>query len=375
MHGFEASVLPRTTAEAHDGYDRRMSERAGFTAEWDVVVVGAGVIGCAIAREIAHRGARTVVVEARTIGAGATQASAGVLAPYIEAPSDGPLHALTVDSLALYDEFISEVTEQSNLPIEYRRCGTLEVAHDATAAEHLKALAGWVASKHVDIEWVDASTVSRIEPALGSTCGGLIVSTHGYVHAMQLTTALAEAARRQGAEVHLGHRVDEIVDQNDGATVRAGERIYRTRRVIVAGGSWSSQIAPEASVAPVRGQLVRVRYQQPPVQRIIWSEACYLVPWLDGTLLVGATVEQVGFDERATAGGVQSLLNAASAVLPAVATATFVDARVGLRPATTSGLPIIGRSVTHPAVIYATGHFRNGILLAPLTARLVADAA
>src|SRR6476661_3815995 len=195
-----------------------MAERKTAAIEWDVVVVGAGIIGCAVAREVARRGARTVVLEARTIGSGATQASAGVLAPYIEAPSDGPLHALTVRSLSLYDEFVSSVIRESGVEVEYRRCGTLEVAHDAGAAEHLQALGEWVKSKGVDALWMDSEAVSRAEPALAATCGGLLVPSHGYVHASQLTIGLADAARRHGAEVHSAVRVDAITGEADGAS-------------------------------------------------------------------------------------------------------------------------------------------------------------
>ncbi|MFL6281097.1 MAG: glycine oxidase ThiO [Vicinamibacterales bacterium] len=341
--------------------------------EWDVVVVGGGIIGCAIARELARRRAKVILFEARAVGAGATQASAGVLAPYIEAPSDGPLHSLTVQSLSLYDEFVSSARRESNVAIEYRRCGTLEVAHDVKAAEQLNALGEWVRSKGVEARWIDSSEVGRMEPALAPTCGGLVVPSHGYVHAAQLTNALAVAARGQGAEVCAGRHVDGMTADGDWAMVNAGGEVYRARTVVIAAGSWSSEIAPETSVAPVRGQLVRVRWEGAPIQRILWSEGCYIVPWLDGTLLVGATVEQVGFDERVTAGGVRTLLDAASAVLPAIANATFLEARVGLRPFTATGLPVVRRSAEHRAVVYATGHYRNGILLAPLTASLVAD--
>lgn len=350
-----------------------MPERRTAAAECDVVVVGAGIIGCAVAREVARRGAKTVVLEARTIGGGATQASAGVLAPFIEAPSDGPLHALTVESLSLYDEFVAGVARDAHVAIEYRRCGTIEVAHDLKATEHLKTLAHWVASKGVDVRWLDPTEVNRLEPALAATGGGLLVPSHGYVHAASLTNALAESARRHGADVRTGIHVDSISATDNQAEVRAGREVYRATTVVLAAGSWSSTLVPDADVSPVRGQLLRVRWDRPQIQRIVWSERCYLVPWTDGTLLIGATVEQVGFDERVTGGGVQSLLNAASEVLPAVADATFVDARVGLRPATTSGLPLIARSTRHPALVYATGHFRNGILLAPLTAKRVAD--
>jgi len=354
-------------------YHREMPERRPATAEWDVVVVGAGIIGCAVAREVARRGAKTVVLEARAIGAGATQASAGVLAPFIEAPSDGPLHALTVESLSLYDEFVASVARDAHVAVEYRRCGTLEVAHDPAAIEHLKNLAHWVASKGLEVRWLTPTEVNHLEPALGTTSGGLLVPSHGYVHATSLTNALAESARRHGAEVRTGTHVDSISAINREAEVRAGSDVYRATMVVLAAGSWSSTLAPDADVSPVRGQLLRVRWDRPQIQRIVWSERCYLVPWTDGTLLIGATVEHVGFDERVTGGGVQSLLNAASEVLPAIGNATFIDARVGLRPATTSGLPLIARSTRFPALVYATGHFRNGILLAPLTAKRVAD--
>jgi len=341
--------------------------------DWDVAVVGAGIIGCAVARELARRGARTIVLEARDVGAGATQASAGVLAPFIEAPGEGPLQSMTIESLAMYDEFVANVAEESSTPIEYRRCGTLEVATDAKAAAHLRSLGDWVTSRGVDAQWIESSDVNRFEPRLAATCGGLLVPSHGYVRASQLTRALVDAARHHGAEVRVGRRVSGISCSGDRATVSVGEEIYSARTVVVAAGSWSAEVSPEASVTPVRGQLLRVGWQGRPIERILWSEHCYLVPWLDGTLLIGATVENAGFDERITAGGVRELLNAATAVLPAIAEATFVEARVGLRPGTATGLPIISRSVEHPALVHATGHFRNGILLAPLTARLVAD--
>jgi glycine oxidase len=341
--------------------------------EWDVVVVGAGIIGCAVARELARRGASTLVLEARDVGAGATQASAGVLAPFIEAPAEGPLQSLTVESLTLYDEFVSSAARESGASIEYRRCGTLEVAHDPAAAVRLRRLAQWVASKGVKAEWVDAAGVSGMEPGLAPTHGGLLVPSHGYVRASQLTHALALAAQRHGAEVRVGARVDDMSFAADRATVHVAGEAHGAKTVVVAGGSWSTQLSPEADVTPVRGQLLQVAWQGPPVGRILWSERCYLVPWIDGSLLVGATVENAGFDERVTPGGLQELLNAAIAVLPDLANATFLDARVGLRPATANGLPIIRRSRVNRSLIYATGHFRNGILLAPITARVVAD--
>ena len=148
------------------------------------------------------------------------------------------------------------------------------------------------------------------------------------------------------------------------------------RHVVVAAGSWSGQIAidgaPPLPVRPVRGQLLQLAWDGPPLQRILWGPRCYLVPSTPGTILVGATVEEAGFDERITVAGVRDLLDAACDLVPALRHATFTGARVGLRPATPDGMPIIGSSAKR-GVVYATGHFRNGVLLAPLTARAVAD--
>ena len=341
--------------------------------EWDAIVVGAGIIGCAVARQLSRRGLRTVVLEARTVGAGATQASAGILAPYIETPAEGALQALTVRSLAMYDDFIEAVQHETATRVEYRRCGTLEVARDDMSAARLIALGESTRSVGVDARWIEPTDVTGLEPAIGPTNGALLVPSHGYVRASQLAAALLESARLAGASFASGRRVDQIEYEKDGARVTAGGVSYGARNLVIAAGSWSGTLASETAVKPVRGQLLQLQCQGAPITRVLWSETCYIVPWMDGTLLVGATVEDVGFDERVTVSGVHGLLAAARTLVPLTADATFVAARVGLRPGTPSGLPVIQRSLEHPSVIYATGHYRNGILLAPLTARLVSD--
>ena len=341
--------------------------------DWDAIVVGAGIVGCAVARQLSRRGLRTLVLDARTVGAGATQASAGVLAPYIEAPGEGALQALTVRSLALYDDFIEAVERETGTSVEYRRCGTLEAAGDDSSAERLIALGEWTRSVGVAARWMEPEEVSGLEPAVGPTRGALLVPSHGYVRASQLSAALLESARLAGASFIAGRRVGGIESEDDRVTVTAGGVAYRASYLVIAAGSWSSLLASETAVTPVRGQLLQLLCERPPITRVIWSESCYIVPWTDGTLLVGATVEDVGFDERVTGSGVHGLLAAARALLPVTADATFVAARVGLRPGTPSGLPVVERSSTHRSVIYATGHYRNGILLAPLTGHLVSE--
>jgi glycine oxidase len=231
----------------------------------------------------------------------------------------------------------------------------------------------------VSAKLLDAASARAEEPYLPDTvAGGLLIDAHGFVAANDLTRALAVAARRHGAQLVEQCRVRRI-------TRAAGELIVETDRgalsascVVLAAGSWAGQIevdgvSPRVPVRPVRGQLLYLEWNGPALRRVTWSSRCYLVPWEDGTVLVGATVEEAGFDERTTVAGVRDLLEAVCDVVPHARTAAFRAARVGLRPASSDGLPVIGASSTVPNLVYATGHFRNGILLAPLTAELVAD--
>jgi glycine oxidase len=241
-----------------------------------------------------------------------------------------------------------------------------------------EALAGWLNDRGVAAELLDRSDVRRHEPHVtDQAVGGLTIPSHAYVVAHEFTLALAAAARQAGAQL-VGHgRVRHIARSGEDLVVALERESMATGAVILAGGSWSGQVhvegAPAVPVRPVRGQLLHLAWSGPPLKRVTWGDHTYLVPWEDGSVLVGATMEEVGFDERTTAAGVRELLDAACALIPSVRDAEFLGARAGLRPATPDGLPIIGRSAAVPGLVYATGHFRNGVLLAPLTAMLVAD--
>jgi glycine oxidase len=347
-------------------------------APTDVVIVGAGVIGCAVAFELARRGASVNIIDDRPAGMGATQASAGILAPYIESRHPSPLLDLTSKSLDLFDTFVARVDSASGMPIPYKRTGTLDVAGSEESLADLRALASTLAGRGVTAELLDRRTVRDREPHLAEdVAGGLLIACHGYVSAPDLTKALVAAARHHGAQVVEQGRVRRILRSGGDLKIETDRGSLLTNAAVIAAGSWSSQIDIEGAgplpVRPVRGQLLRFGWSGSPLTRVIWGERCYLVPWDEGTLLVGATVEDAGFDERATVAGVRDLIEAAAELIPAAWTSTFQSARAGLRPATPDDLPIIGRSSVIPNVVYATGHFRNGILLAPLTAKLVAD--
>jgi glycine oxidase len=346
----------------------------------DVVVVGAGVIGCAIGYELARRGVSVDIVDDRPAGMGATQASAGVLAPYIEAHPGTPLLDLTVRSLAAFDQFVERVRSSSGMTVPYRRSGSLEVVTTPDGRARLSALASILSSCGIAAELLDEHGARETEPELAaSVLGGLLVPSHGFVGALSLTEALSAGARQHGARFVRNGRALRIGRAGRDLVVETSRVRVTGRAVVLAAGSWSGGIDIEGvsdsvPVKPIRGQLMQLSWSGQDVRRVLWGERCYLVPWDDRTVLIGATVEDVGFDERTTAAGVRDLIDAACDLVPNARAAGFTAARSGLRPATPDELPVIGPSSIVPNLMYATGHYRNGILLSPLTAQLVADA-
>ena len=344
----------------------------------DITVVGAGIIGCAVAYEFGRRGARVQVLDCRGVGCRATQASAGVLAPFIEADRPGPLRALGVGSLELYDEFVADVVADSGDEVPYERSGTLEVATDEGSLNRLKRAWQGLADAGVDCRMLGRAEVCEAEPHLGSGVrGALLVPSQGFVGPVALTAALCRAGVRHGVSFLSPRTVRRLSAGDAGIEIETSEGTTTSDTVVLAAGSWAGRLEVDGEaplpVRPVRGQLLRLIWSGAPLVRVVWSPRCYVVPWRDGSVLVGATVEQVGFDERATVSGVTTLLDAVRDLLPATRDAGFDQVRVGLRPGTPDDLPALGWSRTVPNLVHATGHYRSGILLAPITARLVAD--
>jgi glycine oxidase len=346
----------------------------------DIVVIGAGIVGCAVAYELSRRGASVEIIDDRPAGMGATQAAAGVLAPFLEAHDGGPLLDLTTRSLDLFDRFVRDAVQDSGSAIRYHRDGTLDVATSDAGIAALEAIYCALVARGATAEWLDASAVRACEPRVSPAARrGLLIPVHGWVSAVDLTRALVIGARKHGAQIIEHGRARRIL-RGDGEIIVETERgSLSADAVVVAAGSWAGQIdvqgaATRLPIKPIRGQLLQLGWQGARLERVVWGEHCYVVPWDDRSVFVGATVEDVGFDEHTTLQGVRDLIDAVSELLPEAHRATFATPRVGLRPATPDHLPIIGPSSALPGVIYATGHYRNGILLAPLTATLVADA-
>jgi glycine oxidase len=340
----------------------------------EVLVIGGGIIGCGIARALSTLGHQVTLVDARGIGRGASRASAGMLAPYTEGQHDRALQALGIRSLELYNGLLAELAAEGEL-VEYTRNGSIEIALDDDDLARIDAMAAALSTDGVAFERLGAGALATLEPGVTpASLGGLRIASHGAVDVPALVQALWRSAASRGA-THVAASVTAIASASGGVQVDTTAGRLTVPNAVLSAGCWAGQITPAAAtlpVGPVRGQLLVLRLGHQILRHAIWGPRCYLVPWHDGTVLVGATVEDAGFDEHATAQGVASLLNAATELLPALAGASFEEVRVGLRPGTPDDRPIVGPSSQIDGLVYATGHYRNGALLAPLTANAVA---
>jgi len=367
---------------------------------FEVVVVGGGVIGLSCAWRLAQRGARVAVVERGEPGGGATRVAAGMLAPVGELTFGEPeLLELTLAAARLYPKFVSELETASGEATGFEQLGALHIALDRDEAAQLRRVHDLQRSLELEAEWLPPRQCRDLEPGLTpSFNGGVFASGEAAVDPRALTRALLAAARAEGVEVLTGTEVTDGIFEGArlaGIQYRAadesrervetrlsphsGNNHVLTETVVLANGAWSGATPwlPEHArppVRPVKGQVLELRRRdgEPAARHILASERVYLVPRGDGRLIVGATVEEMGYDTAVTAGGVHELLREAYRLLPEVAEMELVDAIAGLRPGTPDNLPLVGHGAIDGLVL-ATGHFRNGILMAPLAAQAIAD--
>ena len=343
-----------------------------------MIVVGAGVVGCTVAYELARAGARVQVLETRAPGQGATRASAGILAPFIEGHGSPLLRELGKRSLDLYDGFMARLREDGG-EVVYQRSGTFELAFSDEDASRLRAVATALSEQGVESTWVDPSSFAEVEPlASPEAKGALLIPTHGFVAVSALTMAAVEAARKYHARFRTETGAIRIFRlPNSRIGVQTSRATWEADRVVLAAGSWSSSITVEGAdrvaVKPIRGQLIQMQGTAGAIHRVVWGPDGYLVPWPDGSVLVGSTVEDVGYDESHTSEAVDKLRAMAAMLVPSLSDAEVIDIRTGLRPKGPDDVPILGRSRVVPGLVYCTAHYRNGVLFAPLTAQLVSD--
>ncbi len=342
-------------------------------------MVGAGLIGLAIAFELAERGAHVRVFDRAEPARAASWAGAGMLAPYTERIEDEVLLALCTESLAMYPQFVARVRGASGFDVELALEGIVNTAFDSAKLDALREHARELAQHGVAHELLDREATLAAQPALGRhVVGSLVVRGEGYVDNRQLGRALAAACEAAGVTIVREARDLALeCDARRVLGVRSERGFCAASAVVVAAGAWSASIPglpPECAppVAPVKGQMLALAIPRGFVRRTTWAPGAYLVPREDGRLLVGATAEHVGFEERVTALGIRKLLDAALAAAPALGDFSITETWAGLRPGSPDERPMLGPT-PREGLLLATGHYRNGILLAPVTARLIAE--
>lgn len=343
----------------------------------DVIIVGAGVIGCSIAWRLAQQGLRVTVFERGRVGGEASRAAAGMLSPQGESQTPGPFFDLCLRSRSIYRDFAKELTDASGIDVEYKDEGTLFVVLRGEDDAEQTRWAKWQLEAGLPLEHVSAEELSKIEPAVTeSAARAIFLPEEHQVENRRLMDALEVATKRAGVELIEGAEVTALAIEHGRVTgvVSAG-RSLAAGAVVVAAGTWSSQllepIGVNVKIIPVRGQMIAVKGGTCPIDRVVHSSDVYVVPRRDGRILIGATVENVGFQKAVTVSAIERLLSASVQLVPSLADLEIIETWSGLRPDTIDHLPIMGPSGLENLFL-ATGHFRNGILLAPITAGLMA---
>ena len=346
----------------------------------DAVVVGGGVVGMSVAWRMAQRGRRVALVERGALGRGATWAAAGMLAPAAELGFEElDLYALGRESLGRWPAFAREVEAATGRPVGYRDEGTIVVADDRDSAAALRRLYRFQREHGAPVAWWTGDEAADAEPLLSPRLPAAVWSPDDHqVDNRLLADALAVAVRGAGVEVREREAVEAVRPDGERPSVRLadGTRL-EARAVVLAAGAWSAGLeglSPGPPVRPVKGQTLSLRMTDgPALTHVVRGPDAYLVPKGDGRLVVGATSEELGHDIEVTAGGLYRVLEGAVEVVPGVEEMAVIETWAGLRPASRDHAPLLGPSA-HPGVVYATGHYRHGVLLAPATADLVADA-
>ena len=344
----------------------------------DVVIVGGGIIGLSLAQELVLQQLTVTVLERGQIGQEASSAGAGILAPRAEMEEAGPLAQLLLASRKIYPEFVNQVSRRSGLTIDFSISGLLSVALDVEQQTELDRKRQQQTELGLEVQSFSREETLRMESCLNpELLSALYFPEEGYVDNRELVEGVRLACLQLGVRLVPECSVLTVKAERDvvlGAETSSG--FFASRRVVIAAGSWSGQIPtglPYAlPVKPARGQMVAVKVPGLALRHVVYGSSGYLVPRKDGRVLLGSTVEWVGYDKQVTLDGIQQITASAVALAPALRSSTFIECWAGLRPFCEGGLPLLGPTEID-GLYLATGHFRNGLLLAPITAKLMTE--
>ena len=344
---------------------------------YDVIIIGGGVNGCSIAYYLAGEGRSVLLLEREKLAGKASSAAAGMLGAQVEVREEGALFDIAKESRAMFPSLQYELKEHSGIDIELVQKGMLKLAMNEEEERHLKSMIAFQQKLGERAEWLAPEQVAAREGKLSDALlGAMDIPMDGHVNPERLTHAFAKSAVTLGAEVKEYVEVYKLI--TDGSTVKGVETsngTFHGENVVVAAGAWSKRLLGECGVTvpayPVKGECFSVITERPLLASTIFTESCYIVPKSGNRLVIGATMIPDTFSESVTVGGLFQLMEEAARVLPALKSATFERSWSGIRPQTGDGLPYLGQHPTYKNLVIASGHYRNGILLSPITGKLV----
>jgi len=355
---------------------------ASIKGSAEVVVIGGGVIGLTIARALALRGVRDVcLIERGRLGTEASWAAAGMLLPQVEADAEDDFFKLACQSRDLYPAFAAALREETGIDVELDTTGTLYLALTEHDHEEIEKRYDWQTRAGLSVERLNGAQTRELEPCISeSTLAALWFPKDIQVENRRLLSALANSVKKLGVNIATQTSVDTVLLEGDRVRgVQTARGAIDSPTVVIAAGTWSSFIktsppSPVPAIEPVRGQMVCLEAKPQLTRHVLYSPRGYLVPRQDGRLLAGSTSEHAGFAKCVTAGGISTILRNALEISPAISDLPVTDTWAGLRPRASGGLPVLGPCGEIDGLFCATGHYRNGILLAPLTGELISEA-
>ncbi len=349
----------------------------------DVVIVGGGIIGLTIARALRQRGVRDVMlIERVRPGTEASSAAGGILAPQVEADEADEFLRLACASRDMYEGFAAALREETGVDVELDMTGTLYLGFTEEDESELRRRYEWQKDAGLSVEWLDAGDARRLEPCISAKVRCAIrFPKDVQVENRKLVEALAIANEKLGVRLVSDCEVNTIrIEREKVRAVETSLGPVNASIVVLAAGAWTSSInspdiaLPQVKLEPVRGQMLCFKTHPPIAHHVIYNSRGYLVPRRDGRLLAGSTTEHVGFDKKVTSEGMSAIRSMALEIAPALEHLPLIDSWAGFRPRAEDDLPVIGPCEGIDGLFYATGHYRNGILLAPITGELIGDA-
>ncbi|MDR7236615.1 glycine oxidase ThiO [Neobacillus drentensis] len=347
---------------------------------FDVAIIGGGINGSSIAYQLSKTGRKVIIIEKELLACQASSAAAGMLAAQAEIEQDGPLFQLALKSQEMFPALSSELFEYSGIDIEYVNKGMFKIAETEEIATEVKKQVTFQKNWDPTIAWLDSKQLREMEPALSpSVAGGMYLPNDGHVQPAELTLAFAKAAVYFGAEIRENTEVHSFIFENGQVKgVKTANGDIHCDQVVVATGAWVAKLIRDSgldiNVYPVKGECFSIKTEKPIINTTIFSDKrCYLVPKQNGEIYIGATMVENTFDTKVTPGGIAALLERATQLVPQIKDAAWERVWAGIRPQTGDGFPYLGEHPSWKGLFVAAGHFRNGILLSPITGKLVAD--